>query len=790
MKFSPGRPLILVALLAACLATSTVASAQGLTGQILGTVVDSSKGVIPGVTVTVKNAATQVTREAVTDVTGTFTITNLLAGTYDVKATLTGFKMHEQKGVVLTSTERLSLPPITLEVGGLEETVTVSGESPRIQTKSGERSAVIDATDLEDRGLKGRDPLGTLMTLPGVIDTSNREAPGSTGGLSINGQTSIAFAYDGITSKDTGSNGGNFARPALDSIAEIKLQASNFQAEYGRSSGATIVVVTKSGSRDFRGSVAYFRRDDALNSNTWERERDCAAGQTGSCKPALYEYNNATYTFGGPVILPGTNFNRERNRLFFFWSHDMLPRTDPGSLSQVNMPTELERRGDFSQTRDSQGRLVFIRDPQTNLPCNVTSGAGGGCFAGNVIPSFRINPLAAVMMNPTLLPLPNTTDSTGRNQYNYTFQNFSEQPRYDKTLRVDWNVSNTTTFYSRFQQGTNTVQQGYSASLGASGNGGWPQYYSSRHDTTESLVNTLLHTFSSSLVMEVTFGINWADQNTFPVNPDGGMDSLGSLARNQRSAMPGLPRLFDGSANPDDMIPNISWAGTNALANTPDYRLENRYPFTARDDIHNLNTNFTWLKGKHNVKVGMFLEWMQRPASRASTFNGAFSFNASTENPLDANFGLANLLLGNLNSYSESNLHPYAQGRYHQYEFFVQDNWRVKNNFTLDYGLRMYYIGPTFVAGQDIAVFDPGAYRSGAGGRALPGDLLERRGDLLGRDPRGRESRGRHAARVLHRQGHPGLGRPDERHGHQAADPVQGCVPPGAAHRLRVGRHR
>ena len=138
------------------------------------------------------------------------------------------------------------------------------------------------------------------MTLPGVIDTSNREAPGSTGGLSINGQTSIAFAYDGITSKDTGSNGGNFARPALDSIAEIKLQASNFQAEYGRSSGATIVVVTKSGSRDFRGSVAYFRRDDALNSNTWERERDCAAGQTGSCKPALYEYNNATYTFGGP----------------------------------------------------------------------------------------------------------------------------------------------------------------------------------------------------------------------------------------------------------------------------------------------------------------------------------------------------------------------------------------------------------------------------------------------------------------------------------------------------------
>lgn len=715
MKLGLRGRLIFIAMIAICLGIAQTSYAQGLTGQISGIIVDSSKGVMPGVTVTVRNTSTQVTRDVVTDASGTFVVTNLLAGTYDLTAKLSGFKTYEQKGVALTATERLALPAITLDVGGLEETVTVQADSERIQTRSGERSAVIRANDLEDRGLKGRDPLGTLMTLPGVIDTSNREAPGSTGGLSINGQTSIAFAYDGITSKDTGSNGGNFARPALDSIAEIKLQASNFQAEYGRSSGATIVVVTKSGSRDFRGSLAYFRRDDLFNSNSWERKRDCAAGQTGSCAPPPYKYNNGTYTLGGPVILP--KVNRNRDKLFFFWSHDMLPRTDPGTLSQVNMPTPKERLGDFSETRDSQGRLVFIRDPQLNLPCNVTTGVGGGCFSGNVIPSFRINPLAAVMLNANLLPLPNTTDPTGRNQYNYTFQNFSEQPRYDHTARVDWNISNSTTFYSRFQAGTNTVQQGYSASLGASGNGGWPQYYSSRHDTTESMVNTLLHTFTPALVMELTFGINWADQNTFPINPDGGLDSLGSLARNQRSAMPGLPRLFDGSANPFDMMPNISWAGTNALANTPDYRLENRYPFTARDDIHNLNTNFTWLKGSHNMKAGMFLEFMQRPASRASSFNGSFSFNASTENPLDANFGLANLLLGNLNSYTESNLHPYAQGRYRQFEFFAQDNWRLKNSFTLDYGLRLYYIGPTFVAGQDIAVFDPSAYNPGRAAR-------------------------------------------------------------------------
>ena len=106
----------------------------------------------------------------------------------------------------------------------------------------------------------------------------------------------------------------------------------------------------------------------------------------------------------------------------------------------------------------------------------------------------------------------------------------------------------------------------------------------------------------------------------------------------------------------------------------------------------------------------MFLEWMQRPASRAVELQRLVHLQRVHREPARRNFGLANLLLGNLNSYSESNLHPYAQGRYRQYEFFVQDNWRVKNNFTLDYGLRMYYIGPTFVAGQDIAVFDPSAY--------------------------------------------------------------------------------
>ena len=181
--------------------------------------------------------------------------------------------------------------------------------------------------------------------------------------LSINGRTSFNFSYDGVTNKDTGQNGANYAAPALDSIAEIRVQTSNFQAEYGRSSGATITVVTRSGSRDFHGSAAFYKRDDAWNGNEYSRRILCPS-QPAQCDPPLYTFDNTAWTLGGPVLIPKTGFNKGRNKLFFFWSQDILGRTDPGNLNQRRVPTALERNGDFSQTFDNQNRLVFIRDPR------------------------------------------------------------------------------------------------------------------------------------------------------------------------------------------------------------------------------------------------------------------------------------------------------------------------------------------------------------------------------------------------------------------------------------------
>ncbi len=385
--------------------------------------------------------------------------------------------------------------------------MSVVSEATLVQTNNGARSALITRENLEDIALKGRDFAGMLKILPGVIDTSAREAPGwgSMQNLSINGRGSFNFSYDGVTNKDTGSNSGNYAAPALDSIAEVRVQASNFQAEYGRSSGATISVITRSGTKDFHGTAAFYKRDDDWNGNEFSRRQQCGLGVTAQCEPPLYTFDNTAWTLGGPVLVPGTEFNKGRNKLFFFWSQDLLSRTDPGGLNQRRMPTALERAGDFSQTVDSQNRMIFIRDPNLAGTCNSLTG-GPACFPGNQIPANRINPTAQALLN--LFPLPNASDPTGTNQYNYTFQTVQDWPRNDQVLRMDWNVGPDTTFYGRLQFGYEKRAGGVSF-LGSTG-AGWPQQPSKYEIDTVSYVNTLLHTFNPTTFAEFTVGVNWS----------------------------------------------------------------------------------------------------------------------------------------------------------------------------------------------------------------------------------------------------------------------------------------
>ncbi len=690
------------ALIAGVFGAASSAVAQGLTGQISGVVTDSGGGVLPGATVAIKNAGTNLTRETVTGPDGSFVFPDLLAGKYDLSVTMSGFKTYEQKGVALASTERVALRAISLEVGGVTELVTVQAEAVQVQTSTAARSGMITRDNIEDIALKGRDVAGMLKLLPGVIDTANREAPGwgsMGGGLSINGRTSFNFSYDGVTNKDTGSNSGNYAAPALDSIGEVRVQTSNFQAEYGRSSGATITVVTRSGSKDFHGSAAYYKRDDALNANEYNRKVACAAGQTVQCKPPDYTFDNEAWTLGGPVLIPGSSFNRGRNKLFFFFSQDILQRTDPGSLNERRMPTALERNGDFSQTRDTSGRPLFIRDPKLPGSCSLTGG-GAACFPDSRIPANRIDPTAQALLR--LLPMP--TFEQNANGNNYSFQTVQDWPRNDQVLRVDYNVAPHTTAYGRLQWGYEKRAGGVSF-LGAQG--GWPQMATKYEIDTVSYVNTLLHTFNQSTFAEFTIGVNWSHQYTSALN-QAALD-----ANDTRLVLPGFRQFFP-DANPLHLLPQASFSGgVSGTIPSPLFGYEQRFGFFGYNAPFTITGNLTKLKGSHNMKTGIFVERTTRPAQRSSSFNGNLSFSTDGSNPLNTNIGYANALLGAVTQYQESNAHPSAHGQFMNTEFYAQDNWRVRRNFTIDAGVRFYTITPTESDGDKVAQFEPDQWNAG-----------------------------------------------------------------------------
>jgi hypothetical protein len=220
---------------------------------------------------------------------------------------------------------------------------------------------------------------------------------------------------------------------------------------------------------------------------------------------------------------------------------------------------------------------------------------------------------------------------------------------------------------------------------------------------TFGIVNTLVHTFSARTVFEGIVGTNWSEQDVYQLS------QADADAVDYRKALPGHVPLFQG-VNRLYVLPDIGFGGTNALPNTAGIAFENRYPFFATNPVHAFSGNLTHVRGAHNMKAGITYERTARPAQRVAEFNGNYSFAGNNANPLNANLGWANALLGNLDQYQEANTHPFAEGRFNQVEFYVQDNWRVSRRVTLDAGIRFVHMGPAYVEDQQLGYFDAGTW--------------------------------------------------------------------------------
>jgi hypothetical protein len=686
-------------------------AAQGLTGQISGSVVDSNGGAVPNAKIEVINEETGQIRTVTTDESGNFVALQLLPGSYSISITTTGFRKYEQKGISLTANERVVARKATLEVGDLSQTVTVTGDVARVQTESAERAGLISEQQIQGLALKGRDYMGLVRLLPGVVDTAAREAPGWNNlvGVNINGSRggTLNLTLDGVSSLDTGSQLGPYLAPGLDAIGEVKVLLTNYQAEYGRSSGGTINVVIKNGTRDFHGGGFYLKRHEQFNANEYFNNAQGTPKQP-------YRFNYWGGNIGGPVLIPGTNFNKNRDKLFFFWSQEYLPRRYPTRQGRLTFPTALERQGDFSKTVDASGRLIPIKDPLLSGLCTLADRTA--CFPGNVIPANRIDPNGQKLLS--VFPLPNFVDPA--NTFNTLFQSTVDQPRREEILRMDWNISSKTTFYARGIQNYEAFSGDFNFVLASDI---WPQFPIKYQIESRGLVSTLIHTFNPTLVNEFTFGVNRALQTVSPLNQAG-------IDRNDRVKLGlTLPQFYPG-INPLNLLPQATFGG---VTNAPQLNIEQRFPFFGTNNIWNWSDNLSKVLGKHNLKGGVYVEFTTRNAARGAAFNGTFNFDNNVTNPLNTGHAFANAMVGVFGAYTEANKKPDGHARYKNIEWFIQDNWKATSRLTLDYGLRFYVVRPTIAANDLLSYFDPTLYDASKQPRLVEPALVG--GARVGRHP-------------------------------------------------------
>ncbi len=719
-----NRFKILMGILVGLLALLPTASAQSVTGQISGIVVDSAGAVVPGASVQLIHDLSQTVRAFTTEPNGSFVFTGLVPGTYTLRVTHPGFKSADQKGITVAAQERVDLHEVHLEVGEVTNTVTVQADAVHVATDSSDRSMDLNLKQIEDTPTRGRNPVSLIMTLPGVqaLAQSYDYRGWNGGGIpGVNGgqQGQIILNMDGAASQDSGNLNTGYISPSVDAIGEVKLLIENYTAEYGGRTAGQLTLTTKNGTQQFHGTVYDYYRDESLNANEFFNNL------TNVPRPR-YRYQNPGGTIGGPLIIPGTNFNRSRQKLFFFFSFDKLFNTTVTN-NTYTMPTALERQGNFSQTVTTTGVLIPITDPTTQTP-----------FPGNIIPTNRISPQGQAMMN--LFPMPSpqglALDPTGNRGYNFRAVLPQSRPLDDKILRVDYNLTPKAVTYVRLLQDYQ-AQNGYNTTVGPPG-GAWGQFPDSYHVQSVGAVATLVYTFSPTLINELSWGINRGKQGVEPTSDASANTSTGGARTYEQSQLPlkdssgnplTLPRINQNS-NLLNLLPAVSFglpSGFSAqssgqgVTGAPTFSLDSRWPFTGTDQLQTLQDKVTWLKGSHTFKAGFYYERMARNVSVYSVYNaaGTYYFGSDRSNPLDTGYAYSNAMLGSIFAYGDDNTKLVNHARYSQLEWYVQDTFKASRRLTFDYGARFYRVGDLNSKNATLGLFNAGVYNASQVGQLL-----------------------------------------------------------------------
>ncbi len=669
--------------LAGVLAFTLPLIAQNTSGSITGVVQDGTGAVIPGVQVTLTNQEQGVqTRQTVTNEAGLYLLSALPAATYTVTAELPGFKTYKKTDIKLFVNDKLGLAPIVLEVGSQAESITVEAETVQLETVSAERSGVITGRQMVDIALNGRNFTALLKTVPGA------PADAGTGTTTFNGQRANQnnFTVDGQTVTDSGVNQQFAYRISMDAIAEFKVSTNGQGAEFGRNSGAQVQVATRQGTQEFHGGGYYFKRHEGWNANTFTNNRSGSPRQ-------LYRFMQVGYNVGGPVYIPG-KLNRDKNKLFFFMSHEWGRSRVPNQPRRIRVPTAAERNGDFSQSRDGAGIPVFVRDPLKTGNCNAADQTA--CFPGNVIPRDRFSPYGQSVL--AWLPASNVS---GQLSYNYESQAANEDPSFDEVYRGDYNISDKWKAFVRILNSHQTQNRPYGRADSGNNLGLTPFYAPTFGWSISANITTII---SPTLTNELQLG---KAKNGIPGNaPPENSPYYRSVSKID------IPLLYP-KADPTGLVPNFSFGGTAGAGISTAMTSFAGLPYANKNPITNVTDNVTKVRGRHTIKAGFFVEYSVKQENPFRPYNSNISFDRDSANPGDTGWAFANALLGNFTRYDQFSKTILPTAPYWNVEWYGQDTWKISSNFTLNYGMRVNHVPPLWEKNGLFTNFDSAAYDPG-----------------------------------------------------------------------------
>jgi hypothetical protein len=667
MKFR--TTLMLGALLAVI--TPGLAFGQGFQGGLRGSVKDSG-GVVPGVDVTLTNESTNIARSTTTNERGEYVFAAVDPGTYKMKAVLQGYKTYEQAGLRIGTQQFVTLD-VMLEVGRLEENITVTGASPLIETSNASQGTVLDTQALQALPAPGRNAFMIGTTVPTVVpsgDTQyNRQQDQTNASLvSLGGGTRRGNNYtlDGVPITDLRNR--MSANPTIESLDDVKVQVHTYDAEMGRTGGGVFNTTLRSGTNRFQGTAFVQSRPIWGQTNNYfsELARIEAEKKGDTVTASKLGKPDSPYTlpggaFGGPIV---------KNRTFFWFATEDYTDVQTRNSPEI-MPTSRERAGDFSQTTNN-GQPVIIYNPFTGQP-----------FPGNVIPPGMINPVAANMLK--YLPLPDTDVDNGTTNYNRTSLIKSKWTQ-EYTIKMEHKFTDKvslTGFY--LYNRSNEPCQNYFGTADQTEPNRFADpldYILARRPKILALNNT--NVLSDSSVLSLRFGLTrFPDNNTLTVPFDPATLGFSSTYNNQITLQ---------------KFPQVRLRGYDSLAGRT---LGAINPTEINWYSNSANAAFSKFFGTHTIKVGGDYRLIGIDTYIPGNGAGFFDFDKDTTSSTGLNINNANdgnsvasFLLGfpsgQLNSRTSSiSVSTPLNVFTHYFGGYIQDDWRVSSKLTLNYGLRL-----------------------------------------------------------------------------------------------------